>query len=285
VLSSLETFSRRNAEEYALCERAWELSAAAAEGLDREVRVRSSYRRRAVGGIAALASAALIVLTVSWLMPPAPTVWRTGPGEQRTLALEDGSRITMNTRSTLEVRIDRSKREIRMQGGEAFYEVAKDESRPFVVETSLGTARAVGTRFNVLVDGDRVEVATEEGKVLVQTLDRSGAGVLATAGTRATLVHGEFRPALDRADLTRIENWRARRLEFDRVPLDAALKEFSRYTPVPIRAGSPDVGQIYVSAVLKVGDVDALRATLKGAFGLTVVAGRDEWLVTAPDAR
>ena len=93
---------------------------------------------------------------------------------------------------------------------------------------------------------------------------------------------GGARPELDRADLNRIENWRARRLEFDRVPLDAVLREFSRYLAVPIRAATPQVGQIPVSAVLKAGDVEALRATLNGAFGLTLAAGEEEWLVSAP---
>jgi transmembrane sensor len=273
----------KNAEEYALCGLTWELSAAAAVGVDGRVDVRPAwYRRGLTYGIATLAATVLLALAIFRFIPPAATEWHTGPGGLSTVVLADGSRITLNTRSTLEVRLGRTRREVRMQEGEAFFEVARDPSRPFVVETPLGVARAVGTRFNVLLEGEREEVATEEGKVLVRALGGSTAGVLATAGTRATLVRGEPQPALDRADLTRIDNWRASRLEFDRVPLEAALREFSRYTSVPVRAPSADVQRTYISAVLKTGDLQALRATLQGAFGLRVVAGKNEWLVVAP---
>jgi ferric-dicitrate binding protein FerR (iron transport regulator) len=138
----------------------------------------------------------------------------------------------------------------------------------------------VGTRFNVLVESDRVEVSTEEGKVLVEAPDAASSGVLAAAGTRATLARGMREAAIDRADLNRIDNWLAHRLEFDRVPLSQVLTEFSRYTPLPIRAATPAVGEVSVSAVLKVGDIEALKATLNGAFGLDVVPQANEWVVT-----
>lgn len=276
----------KNADEYALCDLTWELSAAASVGLDaQQVSVRPAWYRRVLVYGVGMAAALLLALAIDRFMPPKAIQWHTGPGEQRTIALEDGSRIILNTRSTVEVRMGHKRREIRMQTGEAFFEVAKDASRPFVVETPLGLARAVGTRFNVLLDGEREEVATEEGKVLVQRSGGTTTGILTAAGTRATLVRGEPRPALDRADFTRIDNWRAHRLEFDRVPLEAALREFSRYTPVPVRAASADVQRTYISAVLKTGDVEALRATLKAAFGLRLVAGKNEWLVVAPGDR
>ncbi len=271
----------RNAEEYALCEVAWKLSATAAEGLPSGMGARPWYGSRAVAAMTAAALAGLVVLGVFWALPPAPMALHTGPGEQRTIALADGTQLTMNTRSNIEVRMSRSKRAVRIIDGEAFFAVAKDPTRPFLVETRLGIARAVGTRFNVLADPVHVEVATEEGNVWVTMSGDTSAGVMASAGLRATLTQGVSRPVLDKADLARVENWRARRLEFDNVPLDAALKEFSRYTDLPIRTATREIGQIPVSAVLNVGDMNALRATLKGAFGLRLVANGAEWLVVA----
>jgi transmembrane sensor len=288
-----------NAEEYELCQLTWELAPAAAEGLNEDIvvaegldaRAASSgrigegsvhlrIRRFASAGLAAAACAALIAVAVFWIDSPKRSIWSTAPGEQRLITLGDGSHVTLNTRTILEARIGRSRRELRLLSGEAFFDVAKDASRPFVVETRLGTARAVGTRFDVLLEDERVEVATEEGKVLVQAPHADDAAVLATAGTRATLVRGNSRPALDRADLVRIENWRAHRLEFDRVPLGVALKEFSRYTRMPIRAATAEIAQLRISAVLKTGDLEALRSSLNGAFGLSMVERADQWLVT-----
>jgi transmembrane sensor len=271
----------RNPDEYALCQLTWDLSAAAAEGLHAEDRGRPWYRPRAITAGAAAVFIAALAMAVFWAISPKPVTFQTAAGEQRTIALADGTQLTMNTRSGIEVRLGRSKRVVRVLDGEVFFAVAKDPSRPFIVETNLAIARAVGTHFNVLAGAERVEVATEEGNVWVTTTSDRAAGVMATAGVRATLVRGSASPVLDKADLTRIENWRARRLEFDNVPLDAALQEFSRYTRLPYRAATREIGQIPVSAVLNVGDESALRVTLKAAFGLDVVERNGEWLVNA----
>jgi transmembrane sensor len=247
-----------------LCEAAWALGGDAARGLDvrvtREAAAPSRRRRRALL-VAAAASVAVVAGTLMLRQQePEPVVWRTAPGEQRTVVLADGSRVTLNTRTTLEVRLGDDERALAMLEGEAYFAVAPDAERPFVVSTALGSARAVGTRFNVLLDADRVEVATEEGKVLVHAPGEADAAVLSTAGTRATVVRGVGRPSLDTADLARIQNWRERRLEFTSVPLDDVLREFSRYTARPVRAATPEIGRVQVSAVLKAGDVEALRA-------------------------
>ena len=268
----------KHRREYAACEFAWGL-AGEAHIATRPQRRRAPFARVAA---AALAASLAAIAVGSWVFrtPTPPLVYRTGPGEQRIVRLADGSQVNINTRSRLEVRIDRRHRDLRLVTGEAFFDVVKDAARPFIVATDIGSARAVGTRFNVLVYAERVEVSTEEGKVLVQPPDATSSGVLATAGTRAILARGMRQAAIDRADLNRIDNWRARRLEFDRVPLSEVLAEFSRYTLLPIRAATPAVGQVSVSAVLKVGDIDALKATLNAAFGLDVVPQANEWVVT-----
>jgi transmembrane sensor len=267
----------KHRREYAACELAW--------GLAGEARIAESPRRAPFARVAAAALAASLAAIAigSWFFfrtPAPPLAFQTGPGEQRMVQLADGSQVTLNTRSRLEVRMDRRHRDLRLVTGEAFFDVVKDAARPFIVATDLAIARAVGTRFNVLVDSERVEVSTEEGKVLVQPPDATSTGVLAAAGTRATLARGMRQAAIDRADLNRIDNWLAHRLEFDRVPLSQVLAEFSRYTPLPIRAATPAVGEVSVSAVLKVGDIDALKATLNGAFGLDIVPQANEWVVT-----
>jgi transmembrane sensor len=166
---------------------------------------------------------------------------------------------------------------LRLLEGEAYFAVAHDPDRPFDVDTRLGSVRALGTRFDLLLDERHLEVNMEEGKVLVSS--GTGGGQEAVAGIRATLMAGDAKVTLDSADLNRLENWRAQRIEFDRVVLEEVLKEMSRYTRVPIRAGSAQIGGVMISAVLKTGDVEALKATLKGAFGFRVVEGDGEFVV------
>jgi len=272
--------SRQHFEDYALCELTWELAASAAVGIS-QAPVSTAWYRRPWSLAAAAAMLLLFAFFGVMHLSSAPVVlWQTQPGEQRSLSLADGSHIVMNTRSILEIRMGARRREVRLLKGEAYFEVAHDESRPFVVATPLGYVRAVGTRFDVLMDEERVEVAMAEGKVMVRSTLPGAPEVLAVAGMSATLLSGSAAPHLQPADLNRIENWRARRIEFDRVPLGTALREFSRYTPVPITPGSAEIAQMPISAVLKAGDVAALRATLKGAFGLQVIESRDGLVVS-----
>ena len=282
--------SAANFEAYALCELTWELSATAAAGMTASpaaspgaLPARLPWHRRSIVRAAAAAAVlvAVGVLTFIQLTRPVVSVWQTRPGEQLSVSLQDGSHITLNTRSKVEARMSRSRRVVRVLEGEVFFAVARDRLRPFYVETALGSVRAVGTRFDVLLDTQHLEVNMEEGKVLIRSAAAGGQESMAEAGMRATLLAGSSRPKVDSADLNRIENWRAHRVEFDRVPLGAALQELSRYTAVPIRAGSPEVGRIMISAVLKTGDVEALRATLRGAFGLRVDEGDGGYVVVA----
>ena len=267
-------------EEYALCEIIWEVSGEAAHQVPEPRRLphaAASLHRRA----AALAIAATAAGLVIWFWPSATQTWATAPGEQRTLLLEDGSSVTLNTRTRIAVRFTHREREIVLQGGEAYFDVARDSSRPFTVRTSLGSAHAVGTRFNVYLADRRLAVTTEEGRVLVANA-ATNSGVLVEAGRQAELRPGMPRAIVEPADLTATLNWLTRRLEVDDEPLGSVLEDFSRYTTTPIRADTPAIAALRVSAVLRTGDVAALEATLKGAFGLTLERRGSELVVAAP---
>jgi transmembrane sensor len=72
-------------------------------------------------------------------------------GEQYRTALNDGSLVDLNTNSRASIDMERSERRVKLDAGEAVFEVAKDAKRPFVVQTALGDVRAVGTVFSVRV--------------------------------------------------------------------------------------------------------------------------------------
>ena len=267
-------------EDYALCEIAWEVSAVAAQEMPeprRELHAGTVLRRRAAP---VLLAAALAAITV-WFWPASAQTWSTGAGEQRTLVLEDGSRVMLNTRTRIDVRFARHERAVRLVGGEAFFEVAKDAARPFTVRTPLGSVRAVGTRFNVYLEERRLAVTTEEGRVLVDSAT-AGNGVLVDAGRRAELAAGMVRARVEPADVAAALNWRTQRIEVDNESLENVLRDFSRYTPLPVRAATPAIAALRVSAVLRTGDVAALEATLQGAFGLHIERRSDAFMVVAP---
>ena len=270
-------------EEYALCEITWEVSHDAA----RQTPVPALHgsndgRVRFRAGWAAAAAAAMGVLV--WWWPPASQTYTTVAGEQRMLVLEDGSHITLNTRSRIVVRLARRARTVVLEEGEAFFEVAKDASRPFTVNTAIGSARAVGTRFDVYLDDARLLVTTAEGRVFVEGIG-SGDGENVDAGSRASLRQGTRGVVVEPANLGAELGWLSRRLEADNAPLGDVLRAFSRYTSLPVRAATPAIAALRVSAVLRTGDSDALQATLAGAFGLGLERRASEWVVIDPKMR
>lgn len=272
--------SPRNAEDYALCEIAWEVSAGAAQALPEPRRVLRSAtlgRRGMVGAVLAAALAGVVI----GFWPAGTRTWSTGAGEQRTLLLEDGSHVTLNTRTRVEVRYTRRERALRLLEGEAFFEVAKDAGRPFTVRTALGSARAVGTRFNVYLEDARLAVTIEEGRVEVAGAG-GGQGVLVDAGRCAELRRGMARANVARADLAAALDWRDQRIEVTNDSLGSVLRDFSRYTPLPVRAATPAIAALRVSAVLRTGDIAALEATLRGAYGLVVERQGDAYVVVRP---
>jgi transmembrane sensor len=268
-----------HAEDYALCEVLWEASREAAR---REPEPPIAAARTSWRPVLAFALASLVVFAI-FLWARAPQTWTTRVGEQRTLLLSDGSWVTLNTRTRIEVRLSRHARDIELREGEAYFEVAKDSTRPFTVHTSLGMAQAVGTQFNVYLDQDRLKVTTAKGTVLVGG-NSPGAMALVDAGAQAELRSGRPAPILAAANLTSVLSWRAQRLDVDDAPLADVLKDFSRYTPTSIRAGSPDIAALRVSAVLRVGDIAALETTLMGAFGLRLERRGGEIVVVRGNA-
>ena len=81
------------------------------------------------------------------------------------------------------------------------------------------------------------------------------------------------------ANLREVLDWKIGRLEVSNAPLGRVLQDFSRYTLLPLRPATPAIAALRITAVLRTGDVAALAAALKGAFGLRIERRRAEWLV------
>ena len=160
------------------------------------------------------------------------TVWNTMEtmtGMEYTLALADGSRVYMNaeTRVTFPVDFRGAERRVRLVG-EAYFEVACDEGRPFVVETEGVDVRVLGTSFNVRAYGDEGEVATTlvEGRVAVG--DGSVTREIAP-GEQATYVKADGRLAVRRVDVALYTAWRTGKFVFRNETLREVMGYLSRW--------------------------------------------------------
>jgi transmembrane sensor len=160
-------------------------------------------------------------------------------GEQRTLTLEDGSVVALNTRTRLRIEFSAGERAFALEAGEAVFDVAQDPLRPFIVRTPTAVVRALGTQFNVYQRPNDTVVSVIEGRVQVMPLPKGGRRAAAGEMPARTLAAGEEAlvaaagdiEARTRPDVHKVLAWRQRRLDFDEVALEDIVREFNRYGP------------------------------------------------------
>jgi transmembrane sensor len=196
-------------------------------------------RRRAMlaGSMAATVAVLGASGFVAWRFLGQQT-YATRLGETQVIPLADGSVITLNTASEVQVHYTKDRRDIALVHGEALFDVAKDKARPFIVTAADTQVRAVGTSFNVKALPDQpVQVLVQEGIVEVKRPDVAvAAPVRVAANTKAIAPAGApiATQAVTHTQVTRDLAWRVGRIAFDNETLAQAAAEFSRYSAIPI---------------------------------------------------
>lgn len=207
---------------------------------------------------------------------PAPQIqqvrFNTPVGGRRLVPLVDGSKVELNTQTVLRTAVSRHKREVWLDSGEAFFEVAHREGEPFVVHAGRQTITVLGTKFSVRRDRDRVTVNVLEGRVRVD----DGQGVSAHA---AIITAGDT--AISRGASTLIATkseervadalaWRDGMLTFDQAPLSDVAAEFNRYNRTRLVVTDPAAGQIPIGGSFQASSVDSFTRLLRDAYGLKI---------------
>jgi len=231
-------------------------------------RVRNARKRSFVQ--LGLAAAIILAVTAAWLFIAGPQRYETAIGEQRSVVLADGSLITLNTASRIEVDFGAGQRLIRLIRGEALFDVARDPTRPFDVDTGNATFRAVGTQFNVDRRSSGTTITVVEGKVAVIP-KRVGAGtVRIVAAQRMTVTGARLGALQDVANIAAATVWTQRRLIFERRPLAEVAAEFNRYNRETIVIEDERLRDEEVTAVFQVNDTAAFVTFLAQIPGVTI---------------
>jgi transmembrane sensor len=260
-----------------------------AKNLPRPARLRATSRSSSTGAAAnrfvrfglpvAAAVAAVTFATVLYIRSSGVS---TGVGEQRLLALDDGSNVVLNTDTRVVVHYDRNSRTIELKAGEALFEVAKQPSRPFTVIAGDRRIRALGTSFSVRRDENRVAVTLVEGKVAVAPLNALGQPEKPSVGDNGSsdviMEPGErvvFEPQkiakTDRPQLDKVLAWQWREVALDDVMLADAIAEMNRYSRKPVVVDIPDAGSIRVTGLFRAGDSLSFARAVAAAYRLEVV--------------
>lgn len=221
--------------------------------------------------------------------------YQSGIGEQKTVTLEDGSTIVLNTNTRVDVGMGEDERSIHLIYGEAIFDVEKDPERPFKVYTEKGVVKAIGTVFSVRVRTVDVEVLVEEGVVEVApkrdggSQDRDDLASLTitkvVSGKYATF--NEIQQTVKTVDMKTMDrklSWRDGVLVFEVDPLSYVVEEVSRYTDVKIVISDPDILNIPVGGNFRVGETKALLDALEKGFGLRVTRVREDLVYLSPGA-
>jgi transmembrane sensor len=232
---------------------------------------------------AAAASAVLVMIAALYLYSNSVS---TAVGEQRMLSLDDGSRIYLNTATRVVVNYDKRVREVRLEAGEALFDVAKRPDWPFIVTAGDRQVRALGTSFVVRRDDERLAVTLVEGKVTVSLesphpgVDNSRPSELQVftlkPGQRLILAAGKA-PQLDAPPLDKATAWRRGQVVFDDTPLSAAIPEMNRYSPIKVIViERPESGAILINGLFQAGDSASFAQAVAETYGLRVVEHGDE---------
>ena len=249
---------------------------------------RHSVRRPWLAVAASVAVVSLLA-SVAWLAPwrtsVDPASVATSVGEQRSMVLSDGSTITLNTDSLVDIRFSATSREVDLQRGEVLLDVARDSDRPFRVTSRDVTVEAVGTRFLVYRRAEDTLVSVVEGHVAINRAAPPEvrptasdvalpASLVLHAGQQLAL--GSVEPvAPTPVDPLKVTAWTERRVVFDNEPLEAVVAEFNRYNRANLRLGDAALAKRRITGSFDVNDLDHFIDVLDGLEPVRVEVADD----------
>jgi transmembrane sensor len=265
-------------------------------------RRRRNAHPRARRQLAIAAAAILSVGTSTWFWQQLTLdVYVTDVGELRTIPLDDGSVVTLNTATKVKFDYSESTRRVELLKGQASFEVAKDPGRPFVVSVAGGEVRALGTVFDVYKENDKVTVTLLEGKVTVSPSipQPDDAGDVTSQGSalrsevqplvlspgeqisyEPTVISETLAPiTIAAVDVRRVTAWRARKLAFRDTLLTDAIAEANRYSNDQIVLEAPGLTTARLSGSFEAGKNEIFAEGLRTFFGFKVARRSDGTII------
>jgi len=176
---------------------------------------------------------------------------------QRSVTLEDGTRVTLGGATRLSTHFSRGRREVELVDGEAYFEVVHDAARPFEVRAGDVTIEDIGTAFNVRRTGKYVTVAMAEGRVRVADAT-GGAHNSLEAVAGQSVIYDPSRSAMNMvaSDPAAVATWRQARLEFDNEPLSVVVANINRYRAQPLHIADADLKALTFTGTVKTDAID-----------------------------
>ncbi|WP_236201815.1 FecR family protein [Pseudomonas pseudonitroreducens] len=190
---------------------------------------------------------------------------RTGTGERRSFTLEDGSRLSLNAGSSVDLAFDSNQRLILLRHGELVIQVAPDAQRPLIVRTAQGEARALGTRFLVSQEAHATRLVVLEHRVRASLAGQAQWRELGE-GEAALLAADGIHPLSQQAYRA---DWLSGRLSVSDEPLEVVVDSLRPYLPGFVRV-DPRARQLRVQGVFPLDEPARTLAALGETLPLEI---------------
>lgn len=214
-----------------------------------------------------LALAGLVAAGLVIAIGAQPKIYQTDVGGRTTAHLDDGSTVQLNTDTRLKVRFTRGERRLDLVKGQAFFEVAHDAKRPFLVSAGPMEVRAVGTRFDVRHDGPAASVVLAQGRVRVKENQAQGGDWTLSPGQALAMRPGQ-KPQPSSVDVATATGWLNNVITFQDIALVDAVAEMNRYARAKITLAPGVPVQATITGVFAPGEQDEFVAAAVANFGL-----------------
>lgn len=222
--------------------------------------------------------------------------WRNGAletevGQRQIRLLRDGTRVVLNTDTRIEVNYDQHLRRVRLIRGEAWFNVSKHPTWPFIVSVGDQEVRALGTSFIVRRDAQDqdLSVTLVDGRVsitpLAQNEDAPSQAPQILAPGQRLVISRRHKLAVDRPELSRVTAWERGQVEFAETPLEDAVTEMNRYTTTHITVPDAEVAQLRIGGVFHAGDSEEFVKVVTAAFGLRADRNGGDTVLSRPEAQ
>jgi transmembrane sensor len=231
-----------------------------------------------------------------------PLLYTTVIGEHREILLSDGTILDLNTDSEIEVDYSLQRRKVRLIKGEAFFEVAHNTNRPFIVYAGENSVRAVGTAFVVRLMPKKFEVTVTEGKIKLSQkalnepivnddknqLDDSiqsqhelsglyEESIFLEAGEKVVYdksfqnyLQDELVETVSERDIKRMLSWQDGLLDFSDTPLIEVINDLSRYTSMKIEISDPELRELKFGGLFRTNELQALFDALETTYDIKI---------------
>lgn len=277
--------------EFELATDVWDETAEDRGNLPSPPHPRQRRRRAPLAALTLTAVAAAVVVGWWFIRTGGDTLLSTGVGDQKTVILADGSRITLNTNTRLLLHYGKRTRTVILKYGEAYFDVVHNPTRPFVVRAGQQEVIDVGTRFLVNRCGlanDPLTVTVIEGRVVVAPVDlpaislaRLTPAVHVLGAGQLLQFHPNALPTVRAVSVDEATAWLNDQLIFDGTPLGEAAAQFNRYNATKIKVMSAKAATIPVGGVFRIGDSASFARAVADSHHLKLITREDE-LVLEP---